>query len=154
MPNIKLNKKQITELIKYKKTLLSNNIAVEVYNNELIYNDNGVINYITSLNLTFKRSAPQDNYIQQLICNHFHIHPHNVIINQLSPEDAEFIVRFTPNSELYMIVCPITTAIRNALINNDQIENATTASFIGPYRRLGDSCYFFRWDSDINSAQW
>lgn len=154
MKNIKLNQNQITELIKYKKTLISDNISIELYDDELVYNDNGNISSVISINLKYEENTKKNNYIQQLICDHLHIEPHNVIINNLSPEDCEFRIRFTPQKELSMIVCPITTAIYNSNLNKEERKIATKASYIGIYRRLGNSFYFFRWDSDTHSAKW
>ena len=154
MQKVKLNSKQITELVKYKKALISDNIAIEVFDDELIYNDNGTINYITAMSLEFEKNSPPDDYMQQLICDHFHLEPHNVIIENVSPEDGEFRIRFTPNKELFSIVCPINIAIINSTMSKKEMKNAPTASHIGVYRRLGNSCYFFRWDMDTDSAKW
>ncbi len=151
MQKVKLNSKQITELVKYKKTLISDNIAIEVFDDELIYNDNGTINYITAMSLEFEKISPPDDYMQQLICDHFHLEPHNVIIENVLPENGEFRIRFTPNKELFLIVCPINIAIINSTMSKEEIKNTSTASHIGIYRRLGNSCYFFRWNIDIEN---
>ena len=47
MQKVQLNSKQITELVKYKKTLISNNIAIEVF----LYFTSSVICF--ELSLTF-----------------------------------------------------------------------------------------------------
>ena len=151
MQKVKLNSKQITELVKYKKTLISDNIAIEVFDDELIYNDNGTINYITAMSLEFEKNSPLDDYMQQLICDHFHLEPHNVIIENVLPENGEFRIRFTPNKELFLIVCPINIAIINSTMSKEEIKNTSTASHIGIYRRLGNSCSFFRWNIDIEN---
>ena len=65
-----------------------------------------------------------------------------------TPEDAEFRIRFTPDKEVTIIICPINIAIKNTQILMNETKIDCNASRIGLYRRLGDSCYFFRIDTD------
>ena len=146
MQNIKLKEKQISELIKNKKVVLNNNSSVEIYDGEVIHNKNGEIRYIKNMNLEFNEAERTDEFLQGLICEHFNIEASQTIMISSTPEDAEFKIRFTPDKEITIIICPITVAIRNTqiLLGNKKIKINSNTLQIGLYRRLGTSCYFFR----------
>lgn len=147
MQNIKLKEKQISELIKNKKTILNDNSSVEIYDDEIIHNINGEIRYIKNINLEFNETEKTDKFIQELICEHFNIEAHHAIMISSTPEDVEFKIRFTPDKEIRIIICPINIAIKNTQILMNETEIDCNTSKIGLYRRLGDSCYFFRIDT-------
>ena len=52
-----------------------------------------------------------------------------------------------PANEVTIIICPINIAIKNTQILMNKSKIDCNASRIGLYRRLGDSCYFFRIDT-------
>ena len=148
MQNIKLKEKQISELIKNKKVNLNDNSTIEIYDDEIIHNKNGEIRYIKSINLEFYEAEKTDKFLQELICEHFNIETSQAIMISSTPEDAEFRIRFTPDKEVTIIICPINIAIKNTQILMKKSKIDSNASRIGLYRRLGDSCYFFRIDTD------
>ena len=147
MQNIKLKEKQISELIKNKKIILNDNSSIEIYDDEIIYNKNGEIRYIKSINLEFYEAEKTDKFLQELICEHFNIETSQAIMISSTPEDAEFRIRFSPDKEVTIIICPINIAIKNTQILMKKSKIDSNASRIGLYRRLGDSCYFFRIDT-------
>lgn len=147
MQNIKLKEKQISELIKNKKVNLNDNSTIEIYDDEIIHNKNGEIRYIKSINLEFYEAEKTDKFLQELICEHFNIETSQAIMISSTPEDAEFRIRFTPDKEVTIIICPINIAIKNTQILMNKSKIDCNASRIGLYRRLGDSCYFFRIDT-------
>lgn len=147
MQNIKLKEKQITELIKNKKVILNDNSSIEIYDDEIIHNKNGEIRYIKNINLEFNETEKTDKFIQELICEHFNIETSQAIMISSTPEDAEFRIRFTPDKEVTIIICSINIAIKNTQILMNKTEIDYNTSKIGLYRRLGDSCYFFRIDT-------
>lgn len=147
MQNIKLKEKQISELIKNKKIILNDNSSIEIYDDEIIHNKNGEIRYIKSINLEFYEAEKTDKFLQELICEHFNIETSQAIVISSTPEDAEFRIRFTPDKEVTIIICPINIAIKNTQILMNKSKIDCNASQIGLYRRLGDSCYFFRIDT-------
>ena len=53
MENIKLSTGQIVDLINNKRVLLSSDKVVELFNEEIIYNNNGKISKLNELNLRF-----------------------------------------------------------------------------------------------------
>lgn len=147
MQNIKLKEKQISELIKNKKIILNDNSSIEIYDDEIIHNKNGEIRYIKSINLEFYEAEKTDKFLQELICEHFNIETSQAIMISSTPEDAEFRIRFSPDKEVTIIICPINIAIKNTQILMNKSKIDCNASQIGLYRRLGDSCYFFRIDT-------
>ena len=147
MQNIKLKEKQISELIKNKKIILNDNSSIEIYDDEIIHNKNGEIRYIKSINLEFYEAEKTDKFLQELICEHFNIETSQAIMISSTPEDAEFRIRFSPDKEVTIIICPINIAIKNTQILMKKSKIDSNASRIGLYRRLGDSCYFFRIDT-------
>lgn len=150
MKKITLNKKEISNFVKNKKIVINPNSSIEFYDDEIIYNNNGEIGYAKSINIEFDDPKPTYNFIQELICNHFNIDKNQVIMITSDPEDAEFKIRFNPDKEITIIVCPITTAIRNTqiLMEEDKEKIDYKSSQIGLYRRLSNSYYFFRIDKD------
>lgn len=147
MKNLNLNTKEISELIKNKKVKLSENSSIEIYDDEIIHNKNGKIRYIKSINLEFYEAEKTDKFLQELICEHFNIETSQAIMISSTPEDAEFRIRFTPDKEVTIIICSINIAIKNTQILMNKTEIDYNTSKIGLYRRLGDSCYFFRIDT-------
>ena len=150
MKKITLEKKEISNFVKNKKIVINQNSSIEFYDDEIIYNNNGEIGYAKSINIEFDDTKPTDNFIQELICNHFNIDKTQVIMITSYPENAEFKIRFTPDKEITIIICPITTAISNTqiLMEEDKTKIDYKSSQIGLYRRLSNSCYFFRIDKD------
>ena len=51
MKTIKLDPRQISELINNKKVILHDNSSIEFYDDEIIHNENGEIRYIKNINL-------------------------------------------------------------------------------------------------------
>ena len=149
MQNIELKEQQISELIKNKKIKLSVNSSIEIYNDEIIYNKNGEISYIKNINLSFNKAERTDDFLQELICEHFNIKASQTIMISSTPEDAEFKIRFSPDKEITIIICPVTVTIRNTqiLFAGKIIKIDSDISQIGLYRRLGSSSYFFRIDT-------
>lgn len=150
MKNIKLNERQISELIENKKVNLLKGSSIEIYNNEIIYNKDGEIKYATEINMQFYKSGETDSFLQELICEHFNVNKNQVITICSEAEDGEFRIRFTPNNEITIIVCPVNIAIKNTKIleENNNLKIDKMSSQIGLYRRLGSSAYFFRIEED------
>ena len=150
MNKIKLNQKQISELIINKKVTLTEFSSIEIYENEIIYNKNGKIKYATRMNLELGKIEKSDAFLQEIICEHFNINKNQVITITSEPEDSEFKIRFTTNKEITIIVCPVNIAIKNTKIRekNHNLKIDKMCTQIGLYRKLGNSAYFFRIESD------
>lgn len=138
-----LNKTQISELIKDKIVKVRENETIEFYDESIIYNNCGKISYIESLSLNFGSTESHNEFIQHLICEHFNVQQNKVITISSNLEDSEFLIRFTPENEINIIVYPITTIIKiEKLTKKSKINEKTTQ--IGIYKRLCNSSYFFR----------
>lgn len=150
MKKISLNNKQIADLITNKEVKIDYISSVEIYDGELIYNFNGKICKITNIDLEINEPEKTNVFIQNLICEHFNIDRKQVLMVSSTIEDSEFIIRFTPNDEVTIIVCPVTKAISNTknLTEEDTIYVDENTYQIGLYRRLSTSCYFFRFQID------
>ena len=129
-----------------KKIEIGLNKFLEIYDGTIIYNRKGNVSEIKSLSLEFEEQKISDNFFRSLICEHFNIEETQVIMVSVTPDDAEFRLRFHPDKEITIIICPINVAILNTQIVNGEISQNIDASIshIGIYRRLGDSSYFFR----------
>lgn len=143
MTELQLDKEQILKLIKNKIVEVSANESIEIFDESIIYNNCGNISFIDSLKLNFNQTETNDTFIQNLICEHFNVEPNKVITISSSLDDNEFIIRFSPDNEIHIIICPITTIIKLEKLNKRNNINENTVK-IGLYRRLGNSAYFFR----------
>lgn len=150
MKKISLNNEQITDLIGNKKVEIDYISSVEIFDGELIYNFNGKICKIENIDVEIKEPEKTNVFIQNLICEHFNIERKQVLMVSSTIEDSEFRIRFTPDNEVSIIVCPVTKAISNTknLTEEDTIYVDENTYQIGFYRRLSTSCYFFRFQPD------
>ncbi len=147
MKKIKLNKEQILKLFKEKQFFISDNKCIELYDDDLIYNHSGNIATIKDVELNLELETPKNDYSEfcrKLLCNHFNIEENKVICISYSPEDMDFKIRFSPDNEITVIVCPVTQAIKNTKISFEIVKNNKNLTQIGLYRRLCNSAYFFR----------
>lgn len=150
MKKISLNNEQITDLIRNKKVEIDYKSSVEIYDGELIYNFNGQICKIENIDVEIKEPEKTNIFIQNLICEHFNIERKQVLMVSSTIEDSEFRIRFTPENEVTIIVCPVTKAVSNtkSLSGETSILLDENTYQIGLYRRLATSCYFFRLQAD------
>ncbi|MBQ9246046.1 hypothetical protein IJ182_07260 [bacterium] len=150
MEKLCLNTKQISELIRNNRVFIQNNTAVEIFDDEFILNCKGKITKSKSLSISFREMNEPYSFLQALICEYFNFEYQNVICISASIEESEFRIRFSPQKELSIIVCPKALAIKNTEnIFEDDIQNHLSENQIGFYRRLGNSDYFFRWNEDL-----
>ncbi len=149
MTTIELNREQISELIRYKEFELDDYSKIEIFDDEIILNEKGTASYLSSV--IFEYIEPdtddEDMFMRYLICEHLNLEPTNVICISFCSEEGVFRVRFSPECELTMIVCPVNMAVQNTenFIHLTNQKNSEMEQ-IGVYKRLGHSAYFFRWD--------
>ncbi len=149
MKNIKLSPKQIVDLITKKRIILCSDKVVEVFDNEIIYNNNGQISRLDNLNLEFSPPEKDKPFLRKLLCEYFNCEPFQIVCIEQTIQDAEFRIRFSPEKELTIIVLTEPMAKYNLRCQVDTDENYKdyiSKNQIGPYHRLGCSEYFFRWD--------
>ncbi len=150
MTNIKLNPKQIVDLINNKRVFLAHNKLVEVLDDEIIYNNNGRISRLDNLNLEFSPPEEDEQFVRKLLCDYFNCEPYQVICIEATIHDTEFRIRFSPEKEITIIVLSEPMAkynLRNQIDLDENYENYISKDQIGLYRRLGSSEYFYRWDN-------
>ncbi len=151
---ITLNTNQISRLIKNEYFEITNDTRIELHKDGLFLNCNGYIFQSVSIGLQFvEREVPNKhviNYIQNLICEHLNLRPCEVIYLDSGNDEFEFKIRFPSRQEWYIVVCESQRARSNTIAcTNEQFDVNINASFIGLYKRLGNSSYYFRWFNDI-----
>ena len=148
MKNIKLNPKQIVDLINKKRVFLDSDKVVEVLEDEIIYNNNGRISKLSNLNLEFLEPEEDIPFLRKLLCQYLNCKPFEIICTGISIQEATYKVRFTPDKELELIVVTSNQAKRNVrdTCDNEDIKSLISENQIGFYHRLGNSDYFFRWE--------
>ena len=126
--------------------------SLEIYDNQITFNENGEIFTLHSAHLEFNRQNREDywmaNDLKNLICDHLNLNPNEVVLYTNSPEETVFKVRLIPEKELVLIVCNQQRAISNRqeLLDTEDIE---INEQIGPYRQLGNSYQYFRWSDEV-----
>ena len=150
MKNIKLNPKQIIDLINNKRVFLDSNKVVEIFDDEVIYNNNGQISRLNNLNLEFSPPEKDKPFLRKLLCEYFNCEPFEIICIEQTIQDAEFRIRFSPEKELGIIVMTEPMAKYN-LVNmvdiDENYKDFVSKNQIGPYHRINNSEYFYRWEN-------
>ena len=148
MKNIKLNPEQIVDLINNKRVFLDSDTVVEVFDDEIIYNNNGRISRLDNLHLEFSPPEKDKPFLRKLLCEYLNCKPFEIICTDISNQEAAYKVRFSPDKELELIVVSSNQAKRNVqnTSNNEDTQNLISENQIGLYQRLGNSDYFFRWE--------
>lgn len=154
MQSIILNSEQISKLVRNKYLEIFKDNFIEFQKDKLILNASGEIYSINAINLKFIKNEIDNkhkiDYLQSLICEHLNLKPHEVIYSKSNDDEFEFIIRPTPKQECQIVVCENRRAIQNFRALNDQFVTINlNESFIGIYKRLGDSAYYFRWFENI-----
>ena len=151
MSKIKINKEQISELIKNGNIELPEDKLIEFRNANLVLNDNGYIHYAEKLHIEFKNAEIENkhaiDFVQDLVCRHLNLTPCNVIFNLYSDGEFEFTIRFNKNIENQMIICDFNRAKANTQSLDIPIDNGREQ--IGMYKRLEQSAYYFRWIENL-----
>ncbi len=88
-------------------------------------------------------------YIKHLICDYMNLEPEMVSFKKQSNFEYEFKITFNSKKKLNLIVLKNLNAIYNAQALYDDINFSIQDKNIGPYRKLNNSIYFFRWLEDF-----
>lgn len=89
-------------------------------------------------------------YLQNLVCEHFNLNPCQVIYLSGGGEEIDFVVRFATNKKWQITVCTYNRALENFRAISDKIIDININDiYIGIYRKLCNSCYYFRWFEEI-----
>ena len=154
MKTFKLNLNKISELIRRKSVTISSNQTLEIYDDKLVINCDGVIYDILSTDIHFNEQKMDNrfvvDYLQNLICEHLNLEQNMVIFITNSKHEYEFKIKFNYKTIWNIIVCDSITATNNARLLYDEFTDFSyQAENIGPYKKLGDSAYYFRWYEKI-----
>mgnify|MGYP006916035295 CR=1 FL=1 len=150
MQEFELTSAQIDKLSKNGYLVVADNCFVEVYNDNLVLNQFGTMHFLDNLTLRF---CSQGNcignkveYIQKLLFKNLFLKDYPIMCIYCNLDEFEFRVLFSSKSEGYIYVCSYDVAIKNTnAICEKPIKIKETEEFIGLYKRLGKSLYYFRW---------
>ncbi len=151
---IKLDNNQIKQLINDNSVYLEHNTILQFVDDDLVLNKNGEIYCTSDISMEFKKCKIENEFIisdiKQLVCEHLNLQPNEVIYQFGGASYYEFSVRFNAKCEWKIFVCDYGTAVKNT---NDMFDDVKPfkfdEDFIGLYKRLGNSPYYFRWFNDI-----
>ena len=155
MKKYTLNSEQISRLIKKQYIEIKDNKLIEIQRNNLIVNENGNISKVYSIVLQFNEEEIKNEhivkFIKNLICEHFNISSKEVFYIDGTGEEFDLVIHFAPNMERKIYVCELRKAILNMkAIEDDFSKNEINSpEYIGLYKKLGNSAYYFRWIDDI-----
>ena len=154
MKSIKLNAEQIIKLLENKYVNIENK-TIEIQRNEFVLNNDGFISYSNCAIIKFDQEHKIDNkhiilYLQKLICQYFNLCCTQVIFTKKNYNEYEFNIKLNPNNECRIVVCEKIQALNNTqAMTDEQVDITSDSQFIGLYKKLNDSFYYFRWLEDI-----
>jgi hypothetical protein len=155
MKNFVLNSSQISKLIKNNYIEIKNNEIIELSDNNFILNINGNTSKISTLKMEFEELKLKNEhiikFIRELVCEHLNLTNQEVIFIDSTGEEFDFIIHFAPKVEWKLIVCESRQAILNMQAIDDDFSNniSEQPSYIGLYKKLGNSAYYYRWIKDV-----
>jgi hypothetical protein len=150
METFRLNAQEIAQFIKRKSLAISCNQNLELNDGKLVINCNGFISEVLSISIDFNQSEIDNklaiSFIQNLISEHLNLEPSMIIFVSQNEQEYVFKIRFSYKVIWNIVVCESRTAINNTrALYDETVDFAYQASNIGPYKKLGDSAYYFRW---------
>lgn len=154
MKKIKLNNFQLKNLLENDCLSLNENSVLQLVKNRLFLNVDGDIYNMINVDFHFKKQEIEHEFvvddIKQLVCEHLNLDPSEVIFSDRHIGAFDFTVRFDVKNEWNIIVCDYSKTIQNTReLSDETLIPANNANQIGLYKRLGDSCYYFRWFQKI-----
>ena len=150
MKLVTLNKDQIDKLLEYKRLNIDykKSISLDIYDNQLTLNNNGIIFTLQSANFEFENYEKIHYWVadelKNMVCEYFNLNSNEVILRSFSPEETIFGVRLVPQKELLLLVCMRKIAMTNTS-ELFEINDPERHEQIGLYRQLGNSYYYFKW---------
>lgn len=119
MKLVTLNKDQIDKLLEYKRLNIDykKSISLDIYDNQLTLNNNGIIFTLQSANFEFENYEKIHYWVadelKNMVCEYFNLNSNEVILRSFSPEETIFGVRLVPQKELLLLVCTRKIAMTN-----------------------------------------
>lgn len=153
MKKITLTKEQVKKIIKRGRAEITDDKFVEIFKNNIIFNNNGKIYDYISAELIFKKHEIEFEHVYNAyvenICDHFNLDPCDVILLFYCSEYYDFKLRFSDTQYGLISVCNKSEAIANAKALEFDINKNSSKRHFGPYRQLGNSFFCFRWLDDF-----
>ncbi len=154
MKLVELSSEEITNLFENKFLKLSQEHIIDLNKDNLVLNYNGYIYKPISMNIKFSEKIIENkhiiDYLKNIICKHFNLQHYEVIYVSRSNQEFEFMIRFTPDKICPIVVCEYRQALENMrAISNRKIKTNVDSQFIGIYKKIGESLYYFRWIDNI-----
>ncbi len=152
MKEINLNKYQMLSLIEDKELKLEDcDDILEISENEIQINHNGEIYKLFGAEMVFKKQQIEfdslADELKEVICEYFNLEQKELRLKNVDNLEYVFTIRFSPNCESKIFVCPKNCAVANT--KEMRIgEFDPDADQVGIYKRMGTSDYYFRWLGD------
>ena len=150
MEKIELDNDQLCKLFQNKQLRMSEDSVLFLHNEEIIFSKNYSLYMPKTITIDFDSdrffNMDDSSFIRELICEHLNLEYHEVIpVSTPSPEEFRFKIIFNPDIEWDIYVCTFDMALKNTNdMSDDYITAKHTDIHIGPYRKLGNSYYYFR----------
>ena len=149
--SITLDRKQIIQLMTGKSVKIETGKYVELLNDDIMININGLGYFADKIDIKYNEKYDCGEgvieHFQELICEHFNIGPYGAVYSGGNHPEFTFIIRFGRNGLRELLITDYKNAIDNIRqIRDDYNFNADiTEPYIGLYRKLNNSPYYFRW---------
>ena len=150
MKTVTLDNNQLSRLLINKQLHLNEDTIIFMHNDELILSQNSSLYTPKTVSIDFDNERFFDidytSFIRELVCEHLNLDFHEVIpLGSPSPEEFDFKIVFPPDTEWQIYVCTFNMALKNTNDMSDEYVSAEhTDIYVGPYRKLGNSYYYFR----------
>lgn len=147
---IQLKSEDIRKLFTDKYLLMSDDVLIQMQKDCLQLNNNGKIYDSVSIKIDFEKQEYcyefAAKHLQELLCKHLNLFPNEVIFINCDGEEFEFEIRFHPNTKSHIVVCEFQRAVDNtAALSDNPFPADISYDYIGLYKKLGQSPYYFRW---------
>lgn len=153
MKKVRLNQRELGLLLSNKFVIQGENVLM-LKNDELIMSSEDDNFNPIEVEISFIPKSVSDkstaDFLKNLVCEHLNLNKQNVIPYKTSPEECIFKIHFDYKNEYHLMVCEFSQAIKNYQdMNDEDIDFDINDLNIGTYKKLGNSCYYFRWIEDI-----
>lgn len=144
-----LDKSEIEELLRNNSVKINEQSNLELLKDSLIINNDGNIFKLTKATFYFEKQEIEQKFkvefLKSLVCKHLNLKKNEVLFVSDSENDTVFRINLFPQEEIYIIVCHRNSAILTSKDFYTEIIIEEHSNTVGPYKRLSNSDYYFRW---------
>ena len=150
MKAITLKSSQLSRVLTDESLEIEDNVRIEIQNKEFILNIGGIIHELNEAKLQFDEPSVElsssDKHKKNLLCKHLNLEPCQIIRISRNGTESEFRIKFSPKNICYVVVCDFRQAIQNMnAIVDETLNFSSDDDYIGLYKKLGNTLYYFRW---------